>query len=73
MLGLQYLGTTSANTRMLYILQRHYQSKFESSIEDAAFRNEKVFTAGHLRNHVKFWEEEILRPSQQKPATKFQG
>ena len=31
------------------------------SIEDAVFRNEKFFKAGHLRNHVEFWEAEILK------------
>ena len=58
-LGLQQLGTTRTNAEKLYLFQRHYQPNSKVSIEDAVWRSEKFFQAGHF--NVEFWEGENLK------------
>ena len=31
------------------------------TIEDTVFRNKKFFKVGHLKNHIRYWKEEILK------------
>ena len=37
------------------------KNKTEMSVEDAIFRNTDYFTTANLKNHLPFWEEEILK------------
>ena len=42
-----------------------YKASLKSSvsvnIEDAIFRNEKAFCIANLKNHLPFWEHEVLK------------
>ena len=42
-------------------LQDILKNKTEMSVEDAIFRDIKIFTPANLKNHLPFWEEEILK------------
>ena len=42
-------------------LQDLLKQKTELSVEDAIFRDIKFFTPANLKNHLPFWEEEILK------------